>query len=93
MDGEMFLTIKQLALAGSRNRHSQAGEAELQRRLADLLIGPELAEKAYGPMVQPKDRDADRANSGYSPGCGYDPATLGITDLFVEAMAEAEHRE
>jgi len=24
--------------------------AELQRRLADRLPGPELAEKAYGPM-------------------------------------------
>ncbi len=39
-----------IALAGLRRRYPQAGEAELRRRLADLLIGPELAVKVYGEL-------------------------------------------
>ncbi len=50
MLGQMYHTMKQLTLSGLRQRHPQASEAELRRRLADLLLGPELAEKVYGPM-------------------------------------------
>jgi hypothetical protein len=39
-----------IALAGLRRRYPQAGEAEMRRRLADLLLGPELAAKVYGPL-------------------------------------------
>ena len=39
-----------LVMAGLRNRHPQAGSAELRRRLMDLLLGEELAAKAYGPL-------------------------------------------
>jgi hypothetical protein len=39
-----------LALIGLRHRHPGATEDELRRRLADLLLGPELAESAYGPL-------------------------------------------
>ncbi len=39
-----------VALEGLRTRFPQATEAELQRRLADLLLGPELAARAYGPL-------------------------------------------
>jgi hypothetical protein len=39
-----------LAMNGLRQRHPEAGEAELRRRLAALLYGEELAEKAYGPL-------------------------------------------
>jgi hypothetical protein len=42
-------TAKQLAMVGLRARFPGATEAELKRHLADLLLGPELAEKAYGP--------------------------------------------
>ena len=42
---------RELALAGLRQRHPTASEAELRRRLADLLLGSELACKAYGPLV------------------------------------------
>lgn len=45
-----------LALAGLRRRYPQASEAEVRRRLADLLLGPELAAAAYGPL--PPDPDA-----------------------------------
>jgi hypothetical protein len=40
---------RRMALAGLRQRHPQASEAELQRRLAGLLQGEELAAKYYGP--------------------------------------------
>jgi hypothetical protein len=40
---------RRLALAGLRRRHPQAGEAELSRRLAGLVLGEELASKYYGP--------------------------------------------
>ena len=39
-----------LALAGLRKRFPQAGEAELRRRLAGLLLGPDLARKVYGEL-------------------------------------------
>ena len=41
---------RELALAGLRRRHSDAGPEELHRRLADLLLGPELAAEVYGPL-------------------------------------------
>lgn len=37
-----------IALAGLRLRFPSASEAELQRRLADLLLGEDLARKVYG---------------------------------------------
>ena len=42
-----------LALAGLRRRHPEASEAELRRRLADLLLGPELAARVYRPLDRP----------------------------------------
>ena len=43
-------TARALALAGLQERHPQDSPARLQRRLADLWLGPELAAKAYGPI-------------------------------------------
>jgi len=37
-----------LALTGLRAQFPQATEAELRRKLADLLLGEELARKVYG---------------------------------------------
>lgn len=48
--GELNEAARQLALSGLRSRFPQADEAELKRRLADLLLGPELAERVYGPL-------------------------------------------
>ena len=42
-------SLRLLALAGLRARHPAAAEPELRRRLADLMLGPELARLAYGP--------------------------------------------
>ena len=39
-----------LALAGIRLRYPNASAAEQRRRLADLLLGPELAAKVYGVL-------------------------------------------
>jgi len=43
-------SARALALTGLHQRFSQAREAELQRRLADLLLGPDLARKVYGEL-------------------------------------------
>jgi len=42
-----------LAMVGLRRRHPAATEKELRRRLADLILGPELATRAYGPLPEP----------------------------------------
>ena len=47
----MYQTAKQLAFSGLHQRYPNTSEAELRRRLADLLLGSELAEKTYGPLI------------------------------------------
>lgn len=39
---------RQMAMAGLRLRHPGASPEELRRRLADLLLGKDLARRAYG---------------------------------------------
>ena len=55
--GQMIETMRVLNLSGLRQRYPQATEAELRRRLADLWLGPELAERVYGPL-QEEGKDA-----------------------------------
>jgi hypothetical protein len=50
MLGQMNAAARMLALQGLRARHPDATEAQLQRDLADLLLGAELAARAYGPQ-------------------------------------------
>jgi hypothetical protein len=45
----MYEAARRLSLAGLRREYPDASEAELQRRLMDLFLGPELAGAAYGP--------------------------------------------
>jgi hypothetical protein len=45
-------TVRELALSGLRDRYPYADEAEIWRRLADLVLGSELAEKVYGPLTE-----------------------------------------
>jgi hypothetical protein len=52
MVGELNTTVRILALAGLRQRFPDASSAELQRRLADLLLGADLARQAYGPLTR-----------------------------------------
>jgi len=59
MAGQMFETLNNLALSGLRQRNPLTSEAELRRRLADLLLGPELADLAYGPQIESQMHHAD----------------------------------
>jgi len=49
---EMLVSLnasaQELALAGLHRRYPEASQSELHRRLADLLLGEELARKVYG---------------------------------------------
>lgn len=48
----MSESVRTLALAGLRQRHPSDTPAQRRRRLADLLLGPELAARAYGPSQE-----------------------------------------
>ena len=51
MLGQMNQTVKSLALSGLRSRYPQDSPEMIRRRLADLLLGPELALRVYGPFT------------------------------------------
>jgi hypothetical protein len=55
--GQMSQSVRALALSGLRQRHPNDTLAQRRRRLADLILGPELAARVYGPL--PEDTDAD----------------------------------
>jgi hypothetical protein len=48
MLAQLNAAARLLVLTGLRAQYPQATEAELHRRLADLLLGEELARKVYG---------------------------------------------
>jgi len=48
MMAQLNASARLLALSGLRSRNPKAGEPELRRKLADLLLGKELARKVYG---------------------------------------------
>jgi hypothetical protein len=50
---DLNMGMRQVALSGLRERFPNASPEELRRRLATLLLGPELATKAYGPEPDP----------------------------------------
>jgi hypothetical protein len=50
---DLNMAMRHVALSGLRARFPSATPEELQRRLATLLLGPELATKAYGPEPDP----------------------------------------
>lgn len=43
-------TARLMAVSGLRHRYPDADDNEIRRRLADLLLGPELAPAACGPL-------------------------------------------
>jgi hypothetical protein len=55
MVGEMNEAVKSLALSGLRARYPEDSPEKLRRRLADILLGPELAEKVYGQLGEQDD--------------------------------------
>ncbi len=50
MVGEMSRAVRLLMLAGLRQRYPHESEERLRRRLAGMLLGEDLASKAYGPL-------------------------------------------
>jgi hypothetical protein len=58
MVGQLNQTVRTLALSGLRQRHPKATPQELRRRLADLLLGPDLAVQVYGPLQEQEAPDA-----------------------------------
>ena len=48
----MNQTVRELALIGLQRRHPDDSPSKRRRRLADLLLGPELATQAYGPTPE-----------------------------------------
>lgn len=52
MVGQLNEMVRTLALSGLRQRYPDASPEELRRRLADLLLGPELATRVYGPLTE-----------------------------------------
>jgi hypothetical protein len=50
--GDMNETVRTLALAGLRQRHPNDTPEQRRRRLADLMLGPELAARVYGPLQE-----------------------------------------
>jgi len=53
MLNDLIVTGRILSLSCLRDRFPTADPEELRRRLATLLLGPELATKVYGPEPQP----------------------------------------
>ncbi len=49
MLAQLYRSARLLALAGLKRRYPGADQDELRRRLADLMLGAELASKVYGP--------------------------------------------
>lgn len=48
--GQLNQMTRSVALSGLRQQYPQASETQLQRLLADRLLGPDLAAQAYGPL-------------------------------------------
>ena len=51
MLAQLNAAAQMLAMSGLRQRHPNANESELRRRLAGLLLGDELARKVYGDII------------------------------------------
>ena len=49
MVSQLNQTVHLLAVCGLRRRHPTASPAALRRHLADLLLGPEVALRVFGP--------------------------------------------
>lgn len=52
---QMNAAVRTMLMSGLRSRHPGEGPEILDRRLADLLLGPELARQVYGPLEVTRD--------------------------------------
>ena len=60
MVGELNAMAKTMALNNLRRRYPDAPEAALRRRLADRILGPDLAATVYGPLSAAPHSDEER---------------------------------
>jgi len=71
---EMVVQLNQstrtLMLSGLRERYPHADEVELRRRMADVLLGPELALQVYGPLPKMINEVKHAQRSGGSENAG-----------------------
>jgi len=58
MLGQLSQTTRDLALRGLALRYPNDTPAQLRRRLADLVLGKELAARAYGPLSADQNSEA-----------------------------------
>jgi len=54
MVAQLNATVRMLAMAGLRSRFPTANDMELRYKLAELLLGKELADKVYGEWKNAK---------------------------------------
>lgn len=50
MVAQLNAGVRTATLSGLQQRYPEASQTELKRRLADLLLGPNLANQLYGPL-------------------------------------------
>jgi hypothetical protein len=55
---QMNETVRILVMSGLQQRYPHASPEELRRRLADALLGAELAARVYGPLQTAEPADA-----------------------------------
>ncbi len=63
MVGELTNGMLHLAQVGIRDRYPNASSEEVRRRLADMILGPELASAVYGPLVNSIGKSDESGNS------------------------------
>ena len=78
MVSQLNRMARTMAMSGLRRRHPKATNEELQRYLADMLLGPELAAQVYG--------SADR---GEQEELRKWAADLNVLDLLEQTLVEA----
>lgn len=54
MVGQMNMAVKTMMISGLQDRFPQDPPEVIQRRLADLILGPEMAAKVYGVIEENK---------------------------------------
>jgi len=62
MVGQLNQAVRMVTVSGLRQRYPEATPEELRRRLADLLLGPDLAAWVYGPLRDQRTQEAGDAH-------------------------------
>lgn len=83
MMAQLNQRMRTLARAGLRQRHPDAGEAEIDRRLAGILLGAPIAERANLPASNAAGADLHRSSRREEPmGDELLQATAHVIDAF-----------